>query len=88
MKASHRKLMEEYVEDLGGKHKATLEAASKYYEPVIDSKRALMTIKTPTALFNRLSKNALQNVMEFFDYKGTDFVKMRCINQKTKNAYM
>ena len=80
--------MEEYVEDLGGKDKATLEAASLYYEPVIDSKRALMTIKTPKKLFDRLSKNALQNVMEFFDYKGTDFMKMRCINKKTKNAYM
>ena len=47
-----------------------------------------MTIQTKTAIFNRLSKNALQNVMEYFDYKGTDFVQMRCINRKTKNAYM
>ena len=80
--------MEEYVEELGGADKATIEAAASFYEPVIDSKRALMTIKTPTAVFDRLSKNALQNVMEFFDYKGTDFMKMRCINRKTKNAYM
>ena len=80
--------MKEYVEKLGGANKSSIKAASRYYEPVIDSKRALMTIKTPAPLFNKLSKNALQNVMEFFDYKGTDFVKMRCINQKTKNAYM
>ena len=26
--------------------------------------------------------------MSFFDYKGADFMKMRSINQKSKNSYM
>ena len=38
--------------------------------------------------FDKLSKNALQNVMEFFHIWGADFIKMRCINVKTKSAYM
>ena len=39
-------------------------------------------------VFDILSKNALQNVMVFLDYKGADFLKMRCICKKTNNAYM
>ena len=41
-----------------------------------------------TRFFDKLSQNALQNVMQFFDRWGSDFVKMRCINKKTKSAYM
>ena len=51
--------MEEYVEKLGGANKSSIEAVSRYYEPVIDSKRADMAIKSRTAVFDRLSKNAL-----------------------------
>ena len=51
-------------------------------------KRAQTAIKTKKHLFDRLSKNALQNVMSYFDYKGQDFMKMRTINRKSKNSYM
>ena len=88
LRVNHRSLMQEYLEKLGGANKANIEAESKYFEPVFDTKRTNMTIQSKTAFFNKLSKNALQNVMEYFDYKGTDFIQMRCINRKTKNAYM
>ena len=38
--------------------------------------------------FDKISQNALQNVMQFFEQWGPDFVKMRVINKKTKSAYM
>ena len=46
------------------------------------------TTQSKAAFFDRISKNALQNVMSFFEYKGTDFMKMRSINRKTKSSYM
>ena len=52
------------------------------------SRRAQIATKTSLPIFERLSRNALQNVMSFFDYKGTDFMKMRSINKKSKLSYM
>ena len=52
------------------------------------SRRAQMATKTSLPIFERLSRNALQNVMSFFDYKGNDFMKMRSINKKSKHSYM
>jgi len=39
-------------------------------------------------MFSRMSRNTLQNVMSYFDYKGQDFVKMRSINRNSKFSYM
>ena len=84
---NHRKLMEEYVEKLG-EYTEGLELVARHNEPNINAQRAPRAIKTLGNAFDRLSKNVLQNVMGFFNYKGTDFMKMRSINMKTKNSYM
>lgn len=84
---NHRKLVEEYVQKLG-RERDSLQFAVSHFEAIMDSRRAPKTIKTSTKIFDRLSKNVLQNVMSFFDYKGADFVKMRSINHKAKNSYM
>ena len=66
----------------------TLERVRSDLIPIMGSRRAQMATQTKLAVFDRLSRNALQNVMSFFDYKGTDFMKMRSINKKSKNSYM
>lgn len=54
----------------------------------MQAKKAVRATKSQNRIFDRLSKNALQNVMSFFEYKGTDFMKLRCVNRKTKSSYM
>ena len=84
---NQRLLMQDFMEQLSSE-RATVEKLAAYYHPVKDSSKALRAIRTDKRVFDRLSKNALQNVMVFFDYKGADFLKMRCICKKTNNAYM
>ena len=83
----HRQLMQDYV-DLLSSEKQAIQHLSSYYSTVRDSSRSLRAKKTKKRVFDILSKNALQNVMVFLDYKGADFLKMRCICKKTNNAYM
>ena len=84
---NHRQLMQDYV-DLLSSEKQAIQHLSSYYSTVRDSSRSLRAKKTKKRVFDILSKNALQNVMVFLDYKGADFLKMRCICKKTNNAYM
>lgn len=79
--------MEDYIDKFHVDRQA-LEAAVRQDEPNMGSVRAPRAVKTSAKIFDRLSKNVLQNVMSFFNYKGSDFMKMRSINQKTKNSYM
>lgn len=79
--------MQDYVDKLGAEIEIVAQA-TKLYAPNINARKALFAIKTSERVFDKLSKNVLQNVMAFFDYKGTDFMKMRSINRKTKNSYM
>ena len=83
----HRQLMQDYV-DLLSSEKQAIQHLSSYYSTVRDSSRSLRAKKTKKRVFDILSKNSLQNVMVFLDYKGADFLKMRCICKKTNNAYM
>ena len=87
LRLNQRLLMQDFMEQLSSE-RATVEKLAEYYHPVIDSSKSLRAIRTDKRVFDRLSKNALQNVMVFFDYKGADFLKMRCICKKTNNAYM
>jgi len=82
-----RRLKQEYVERLGAEEQ-TLAELNAEMKPLMDSRKAARTTETSLRIFDRLSKNALQNVMSFFEYKGTDFMKMRSINRKSKSSYM
>ena len=68
--------------------RVTVENAVSGHLANMDCTRVQKATKTNVAVFDRLSKNVLQNVMSFFDYKGADFMKMRSINHKAKNSYM
>lgn len=83
VRLNHRKLVEEYVEKLSVERE-TLHEANKLHEINIHARKALRATKSQNRIFDRLSKNALQNVMSYFEYKGTDFMKLRCVNRKTK----
>ena len=79
--------MQDYVAKLG-REQATLEQFSKLMAPLQHTRKALCAKTTKECAFDKLSRNVLQNVMTFFDYKGTDFMKMRGINRKSKSSYM
>ena len=78
--------MQHYCEKLNDFE--TVCAASKLHAANLESRRAPRTVKQEQCFFNKLSKNALQNVMAYFNVRGIDFLKLRSINRKTKNAFM
>ena len=87
--AHARMQLERYVKTLDGQ-KDLIQKLGSPWLPLMNRthRQRVYEVKTTTSYFDRLSTNALQNVMEYFDTWGTDFIKMRCINKKTKSAYM
>lgn len=87
MRLNQKILMQEYMDKLNTERQI-LHEATELYSINKHARKAVRVTNPKARLFDRLSKNALQNVMSFFEYKGTDFMKMRCVNRKTKMSYM
>lgn len=69
LKMNNRMLIKDYVEKLGAEQES-MEKMKDVLTPIISRRRAQTAIKTKKPNFDRMSKNALQNVMSYFDYKG------------------
>ena len=69
LKMNNRMLIKDYVEKLGAEQES-MEKMKDVLTPIISRRRAQTAIKTKQPNFDRMSKNALQNVMSYFDYKG------------------
>ena len=69
LKMNNRMLIKDYVEKLGAEQES-MEKMKDVLTPIISRRRAQTALKTKQPNFDRMSKNALQNVMSYFDYKG------------------